>query len=93
MCLLYIQYTHTLFPLTEVALQRPGVGWKERKKKKKTSESRKSLLTYFFSREREKVMKNMEGKRKSLPFMLRLIIEGRTSLWVYMAGREEEARI
>lgn len=34
-CLLYIQYTHTLFPLTEVALQRPGVGWKERKKKKR----------------------------------------------------------
>lgn len=85
-CLLYIQYTHTLFPLTEVALQRPGVGWKERKKKKKTSESRKSLLTYFFSREREKVMKNMEGKRKSLPFMLRLIIEGRTSLWVLHGG-------
>lgn len=31
-------------------------------------------------------MKNMEGKRKSLPFMLRLIIEGRTSLWVLHGG-------
>lgn len=83
---IYTVHTHTLSSHWSGSTKARCWLERKKKKKKKTSESRKSLLTYFFSREREKVMKNMEGKRKSLPFMLRLIIEGRTSLWVLHGG-------
>lgn len=72
--MLCVQYTHSFLLLKWYYKGQVLAG-------KKTSEGRKSLLTYFLA-ERESDEHTVEGKRKLLSFMLHLINEGKHPLEV-----------